>query len=656
MATPLATNGGQNMKRVLTGGLVLLGLVLLAFYYAPHQDPSDGEPFVIRQGEIRIVGCDNPSLVLKDWETVTLPYWAQHTQTPMKCYQFRTEVSQDKLFHDSRPDKLMFYNIGNISRIHFNGQLIEDIRQSTKTVYINAHRPHEIYLPSNVRWNTNELLFEGITYQPFIHVGVVLIGTDPDIAQLYKVTTFLVVTMFDGIKILCLMLGFLFVAFRILFPRERLIGLAGGTMLLWGLYYGLVNIVGYPIAYHLPIQVTQLAAAALFCFSFADFTMEIAGFQKSRIHLPLRIIGGLIGPLAILYFKNQTILVWLNTYWLFGLVLYFNIMLFYCAVYGGLLKKSEGRVLMVQAMVMLVTVAHDYCALNGLMGPVRAYLSSPVWPDLLFENYYLTLYGIMLVVFVKSSIVINYYRINRNYTQNEAVRVAFALRQSEARLREVLQKQHDIHNIKLIQSERERLLMEIHDGVGSQLISGMLLAKKEGLQKQTVLDMIQGCIDDVRVIIDCISLAERANALEIFKKLLDRQRPRLAGLGITLHYHPETRFSDQSEISDAQCLHASRIIQECIANAIKHATCTTIVVAVRQYRDHLLIVVSDDGGGVADSDLMHLGRGLKNMRKRSRLLGGRIKFQNRGGGFAVILRFRNRSLDTPDGVSDQGPR
>jgi hypothetical protein len=44
------------------------------------------------------------------------------------------------------------------------------------------------------------------------------------------------------------------------------------------------------------------------------------------------------------------------------------------------------------------------------------------------------------------------------------------------------------------------------------------------------------------------------------------------------------------------------------------------------------------------------------MRKRSRLLGGRIKFQNRGGGFAVILRFRNRSLDTPDGVSDQGLR
>ncbi len=636
------------MKRLLTGGLVLLGLVLLTLYYGPRYDAGDGEPSVIRQGEIRLVGCDNPSLVLTDWQKITLPYWAQHTDAPLKCYQFRTEVEQSKIFYDSRPSKLMFYNIGTISKIHFNGMLIEELRQSSKAVYINTHRPHEIYLPTNSRWGTNELLFEGITYQPFIHVGIALIGTDTAIAQLFKMTTFLVVTMFDGIKILCLMLGFFFVAFRILFPRERLIGLAGGTMLLWGLYYGLVNIVGYPMEHQLPIQLTQYAAAALFCFSFVDFTAEIAGFQKSRIHLPLRIIGGLIAPLAILYFKNQTILVWLNTYWLLGLVIYFNIMLFYCAVYGALLKKSEGRVLMVQAMVMLVTIVHDYCALNGFMGSVRAYVSSPVWPDLLFENYYMSLYGILLVVFVKSAIVINYYRASRHYMQNETVRVAYALRQSEARLREVLNKQHEIHNIKVIQSERERLLMEIHDGVGSQLISGMLLAKKEGLQKQSVLDMIQGCIDDVRVIIDCISLAERANALELFKKLLDRQRPRLAGLGITLHYHPETRFDDQSEISDVQCLHASRIIQECIANAIKHATCRTIVVAVRQYRDHLLIVVSDDGGGVAESDLLHLGRGLKNMRKRSRLLGGRIKFQNRGGGFAVILRFRNRPFETQE--------
>ena len=633
------------MKWIVKSALALIGLALLGAYYLPQSDPSDVEPFVIRQGEIRLVACENAEHVLRDWQPVALPYWEAQVQTPLKCYQFRTLIDADTLFHDNRPSKLLIYNIGTLSRIYLNDMLIDALRHSNAAVSINGHTPYEIYLPSNVRRPHNELRLEGITYQPFIHVGVAVIGTDPYIAQLYRMTSFLVVTMLDGIKILCLMLGFFFVAFQILFPRERLIGLAGGTMLLWGLYYGLVNIPGYRIELHLPILVTQYAAASLFCFFFTDFTMEIAGIPKSWFHRPLRIIGGLLGPVLMLWFQDQAIIVWLNTYWLCALVIYFNSMLFYCALYGGLLKKAEGRLLMVQAMVMLLTVLHDYCTLNGYMGSLRQVLSSPFWPDLLFENYYFTLYGIMLVVFVKSTIVINHYRLNRSYTQNEAVRVSSALRQSEARLREVLKKQHDIHNIQLIQLERERLLMEIHDGVGSQLISGMLLAKKEGLQKKTVLDMIQGCIDDVRVIIDCISLAERANALEIFRKLLDRQRPRLASLGITLHYRPETRFSEQSEISDAQCLHASRIIQECITNAIKHATCREIFVVVRQYREHLLIVVGDDGGGVAEGDLMHLGRGLKNMRKRSRLLGGRIKFQNRAGGFAVLLRFRNRPAD-----------
>ena len=633
------------LKWVLTGSLMLLSAIILVLCYAPQNDPNELDPFVIRQGEIRFVDCQSPDKVLRDWQPVALPYWEEQSATALKCYQFRTSVAANRLYHDSLPSKLLIYNIGSISRVYLNGLLLDELRHSSATIYINGQTPHELYLPASVRRDSNEIIYDGITYQPFVHVGVAVIGSDPYIAQLFKVTTFFVCTMFDGIKILCLMLGFFFLAFRILFPRERLIGLAGSTMLLWGLYYGLVNIMEYPIALQLPILVTQYAAAALFCFFFIDFTMEVATLSKGRIHAPLRLVGGLLGPVLMLYFQNEKIIVWLNTYWLCSLVFYFIFMLFYCALYGSLLKKTEGRLLFLQSIVMLATVIHDYCALNGSLGHVRLYLSSPVWPDLLFENYYLTLYGIILVVFVKSSIVINHYHINHNYMQNEAARVESALRQSEARLREVVKKQHDIHNIKLIQQERERLLMEIHDGVGSQLISGMLLAKKEGLHKKAVLEMIQGCIDDVRVIIDCISLAERANALELFGKLLDRLRPRLAGLGITLHYRPETRFSEQSEISDAQCLHASRIIQECIANAIKHATCREIVVAVRQYRDHLLIVVSDDGGGVAESDVMHLGRGLKNMRKRSRLLGGRIKFQNRAGGFAVTLRFRNRPVE-----------
>ena len=631
-------------KSVLLGGAVLLFTLLLVLYYTPQNDPAALEPFAIRHGEIRMVDCRNPTQILRDWQPIDLPYWEEQSQTSLKCYRFRTQIAAEQMYHIKLPSKLMIYNIGNISRIILNGTVIEALRHSSETVYLNAAVPYGIYLPPMLRQSQNELLYEGITYQPFLYVGVAVIGNDPYIAQLFSTTNFLVGTMFDGIKILCLMLGCFFLAFRVLFPRERLIGLAGGTMLLWALYYGLVNIVQYPINFQLPILVMQYLAAALFCFFFTDFTLEMANLSQGSIHFRVRLVAGLLGPVLMLIFQNQQIVVWLNTYWLCGLVFYFNFMLFYAARHGDLLKKAEGRLLMIQALVMLATVLHDYCLLNGYMGHFRRLVSSSFWPDLFFENYYLTLYGIMLVVLVKSAIVIKHYQINRNYMQNEASRVASALRQSEIRLREVIKKQHDVQNIKLIQMERERLLMEIHDGVGSQLISGMLLAQKGGLQKQTMLDMFQSCIDDVRVIIDCLSLAERTNVLEIFAKLLDRLRPRLASLGIALHYKSDTRNTQHSEISDAQCLHASRIIQECITNAIKHAMCSEIIVAVRQYRDHLLIVVKDDGGGVSDHDLIQFGRGLKNMRKRSRLLGGRIKFQNRDGGFAVILRFQNGAV------------
>ena len=54
-----------------------------------------------------------------------------------------------------------------------------------------------------------------------------------------------------------------------------------------------------------------------------------------------------------------------------------------------------------------------------------------------------------------------------------------------------------------------------------------------------------------------------------------------------------------------------------------------------------MVVIRDKGEGLAPIDRMELGRGLKNMRKRARLLAGHIRFLSRNDGFSVMLRFRN---------------
>ena len=629
----------------LTGTLLLVGGLILTYVFIRHSDPAGYEPTAIRQGEIRIVDCGHPQQVIRDWQPVRLPYWEEHSDRILKCYQFKTTLRAEALQTQTPPSKLLIYNIGSLSHVSLNGQLLDELRHSSPAVYITAHTPHEIFLPRILWKNENEFYYEAITKKPFVHIGVAFVGTDPVMTHLYRSVQFLAVTVLDGVKVLCLMLGFMFLSFRVLFPQERLIGLTGGTMLFMGLCYSLVNLVEYPASWHYGILCAQYITACMVCFFYVDFIFEIAELRASKPHQFLRMVTVCLGPLMLLLWPHEQTIVFLNLYLMGFLVLYFGFLYFYSLRYGSVLKKADGRLFMIQTQFIFIAALHDYCTINGLLGGLRNAFPSPAFPDLLFENYFITLYGLMPVIFIMLEIVINHYRTNRHYMQNEAVRVASALRQSEIRLREVVKKQHDIRNIKLIQQERERLLMEIHDGVGSQLISGMLLAKKEGLQKQTVLDMIQGCIDDVRVIIDCISMAERANALEIFSKLIDRLRPRLQGIGITLHDHSEVRFAEQGDISDVQCLHASRIIQECITNAIKHATCREITVSIRQYRQHLLIAVRDDGGGVKDMAQLNLGRGLKNMRKRARLLGGQIKFQNYRGGFTVILRFHNRPND-----------
>lgn len=92
-------------------------------------------------------------------------------------------------------------------------------------------------------------------------------------------------------------------------------------------------------------------------------------------------------------------------------------------------------------------------------------------------------------------------------------------------------------------------------------------------------------------------------------------------------------------------LQVLRVIQEAITNAVRHAGATKILVAVRYMGDHEYVIqVEDDGVGIADD--VSPGRGLSNMRRRARELGGTLDIRRRsvGQGTEVRLSFEDRPV------------
>ncbi len=628
----------------VSSSLVIMGMALLLFVFYLSSGHSGPPPVVVNSGTVQQFECADPSKPLTEWTKITLPHWENGIETPVRCMRMATTVTREQLTVEHGPAKLMINALSSLGRVRLNGEKIDEITHSDLQQRVLWFRPYAVPIPAHLVRDTNVLAMEYFNYQPMFQLGELHIGSEPVIENMMRQIWFVSKITVNGSNVLFGILGAFLISFSILFKRERLIGLAGMTMFGWAIFLNMLMMVVVPAEYYVLWQALMYAFIAWAIFSFADFIKVIAEVKSNPLRNKLRTIFALSATVICLYFGSSSVY-YINIYWVGGAIVYFVSVLLRCVLLENMFLKREGRMLIFQSSLTVVLTFHDYLVASGQMKYAFALLGDYL-PHVWFEEIYVMQFGMTALLMVMGIIVFKRYRTSQNYQMAEATRITKALQHSEERLREVLQKQHAINNIRLIQSERERLLIEIHDGVGSQLISGMLLAKKQDLSQAAVLDMFQVCMDDVRVIIDCISLGKPANAARMIGALLERQRPRLKGLGIELKFIPEKkRNATNQDISDAQCLHASRIVQECIANAIKHAQCSMITVHLRQYRDHLMVVIRDNGEGLAPIDRMELGRGLKNMRKRARLLAGQIRFLSRHDGFSVMLRFKNTTTE-----------
>jgi hypothetical protein len=191
--------------------------------------------------------------------------------------------------------------------------------------------------------------------------------------------------------------------------------------------------------------------------------------------------------------------------------------------------------------------------------------------------------------------------------------------------------------------ERDRLMWEMHDGVGGQLVQALALADC-GESGAVIRDPIQTALDDLRLLIDASDVhSERLN--DPLARLRERLARRLSALGIALEWD-FTEMPELPGISPQRSLQVLRILQELITNVIKHAQSSRISLSCQRIDDpstgaaaQILIDVSDDGVGF-DAAAIREGRGIVSLTLRSQTLGGSLSIKSEPGeGTKVRLQF-----------------
>jgi signal transduction histidine kinase len=206
--------------------------------------------------------------------------------------------------------------------------------------------------------------------------------------------------------------------------------------------------------------------------------------------------------------------------------------------------------------------------------------------------------------------------------------------QKHVELEHSYQRMQQMERQQAIVEERGRIMRDMHDGIGAQLISALSLVEHGECPATEIATALRECLDDLRLTIDSLEPTEN-DLLPVMGNLRYRLDERLRKQGIDLDWHVR-EVPGLSCLTPQNVLHILRILQEAFTNIIKHAHATSIRVetGLDAAGEHVYIQVCDNGTGFSGE---HAGRGIASMRYRAKIIGARLDIQPSAAGTTLNL-------------------
>lgn len=210
------------------------------------------------------------------------------------------------------------------------------------------------------------------------------------------------------------------------------------------------------------------------------------------------------------------------------------------------------------------------------------------------------------------------------------------LQAREAELAAALERERDNHKRSGALEERQRLVRDLHDGLGGHLVGTLRLAQQEDVPREALAHQLREAIDQLRITVDSMHDAE-GDVAAALAAVRYRLAPRLQAAGIDLDWQVEALpVAPHWGVREAH--HLQMLLYEAFSNMIQHSGAARATLCARADERGLSISLADNGtgfdpaGGTAQG-----GKGLANMRKRAHALGARFELQSGAGGTVLEL-------------------
>lgn len=273
------------------------------------------------------------------------------------------------------------------------------------------------------------------------------------------------------------------------------------------------------------------------------------------------------------------------------------------------------------------------------------------------EGLYISLYVNIFLTLVFGRIMLRRYVVALSTVELASRNLADQLAQREAELANSYAKLRAVEQRETLSRERQRMMQDMHDGMGSSLVTALRAAEHGKLGEVEMVQVLKDCIDDLKLTIDSMEPVE-TDLLLLVATLRFRLQPRLESTGIKLVWQVE-EVPPLDWLDQRNCLHILRILQESFTNIIKHAQASTIVMTTRAEGDRVTITIADDGTGFEVEGTTVNGKGLSNQMRRAEAIGAGVDWTSGGDGTCFRLSLpvtRRREEGRPDATAERDTR
>ena len=557
------------------------------------------------------------------WQAFDLPLrWTAAPADPLRGVALRLRVQLDAVPTQAWAVLLSHASTGG--RISVNGRMVGEVRMADPATEVRWRRPHLLAIdPALLAAGENTILIQ-TAYRGGVHVlaGVEVgplteVGADYD--RQYFVSSIL--PWIGGTLAASLALIFALLWLR---RHDATIALVALASLFWMLRSAFFLLETVPAASRLWLDGLFYVANGGFAAVMTTVLLRLAGRTGGRdTWLPA--LYAALGPLLLVATAGHAT-PYLDRYWLPSLIGMVAAGLLY-ALLSRVRKHESLQIVVVTAMaVAIAAAAYDYGVLRGWLPD--ATLLALHWA------------GPLLLAALATPVVDRFVRVLRE-AEGARSDLESRVREREQMLKRNYERLREGERMQATAAERQRIMQDMHDGLGTQLVSSLMLVERGALSQAQVAQVLRESIDDMRLAIDALAQGN-SDLLAALGNLRYRMEPRFRAAGIELIWDARG-MPEELNISPDAVLPILRIVQESLTNALKHSQARAVSVALgvstTEDAPVLQIRVTDNGRGIAGERVG--GRGLLNMRSRAGKIGGTLTLESvPGTGTRVTFVYR----------------